>query len=100
MLFSQQISWEVETLHQNKSLQLQQFLQLKQEDLANRLPLIRWPVEDHHLSFICPVFSLNPQALDVFLIVSQRELIQTTHILTRTTTPPPLLPHLPLLKSL
>ena len=50
---------------------------LEQESLVNSLPLIRWPVvyPYHQLTFISPIPNSNPQALDLFLTASQRELL-------------------------
>lgn len=53
----------IEIPHQDESLWAWHFLQLKQEGLLDRLPLIRWPVvdSDHVLCWSLPNF--NPQAL-------------------------------------
>ena len=50
---------------------------LEQESLVNSLPLIRWPVvyPYHQLTFISTIPNSNLQALDLFLTVSQRELL-------------------------
>lgn len=72
MLFSQQIStWLKSPIRMGAG----QFLQLKQKGLVNRPALIRWPIADpdHQLSFVGSIPNLNPQALNLFLIVSQKE---------------------------
>lgn len=65
-----------EILHRDKSMQAQCLLYLKQRDLIHNLPLIRWSVVDHrhHMFFIGPVLDFYPQALNLFMAVSQMQL--------------------------
>ena len=48
-----------------------------QEGPIKRLLMIRWPAaySDHQPSFIGPILIFNPQALYLFLNVSERELL-------------------------
>ena len=52
-------------------------LQLNEEGLISRLFLIRWPVVDsyYQVLFISSVANSNPQALNLLLTISQREVL-------------------------
>lgn len=59
----------IEIPHQNKSLQAQCLLHLKQEGLINRIPLRQPVIDSHQMSFIG---NFLLQVLKIFVAVSQR----------------------------
>ena len=67
----------IEIPHQDESPRACRFKQLMQEGPIKRLLMIRWPAadSDHQPSFIGPILIFNPQALYLFLNVSERELL-------------------------
>lgn len=70
-------------------------MQLKQDGLIHRLPFVRQPIVDpgHQMSFISLVLNFYPQALSLFVAVSQRQFFAICTFLNiedNTPTPPSL----------
>jgi len=87
----------VEIPHQNESLQVWRLLYLKNASLVHRLLLISQPVvdTDHQMSFICLVSDFYPQAVDLIMTISQRQLF-TIYQFLNIVGNSPTLPSLPI----